>query len=507
MGQKLSVPGNFGGSVGHPRERKSSNKSIELDTLSPVAHPQDAELATERAPESSEQGVKRSRKLHTGNKCLHHNKRPHNLPPPPADTRVSRTRSCPRRRPFSSGEEMPMIRLKRMTKVADVKRKQVGLPDLPTEIILIIAHYLPPSSLLSLSYTCQVIRNKMGVSIEHSLGKKDNKMQLSRSAFGTNLPYLIGVTGRDLRWSLPTMVPNVHRSERLELLRMLDRDGKLPPSKAVCSGCADTHDRSLFSSESLAQPSNERRCLGSAGRLWICPHWILDHNLVTTSAEPRGSHMCGKRWVSVLAVPGEFAEPAVIWPIAVLRRNNDAPPSKKLVDDLLARTDLSVCKHLRFADSFVSRLYSPDCKRLWAGRSDPRCGCSTCVRQSPPPDLAAHPDVIQNGKCESCGTRIHFFISPDIYRRETLHLAVKRNVTGFRGCTDPAWIERVNGPGEFEELERRWWKATDEEVGTVQEVSLDNGSDGRDGSQVPSTVDAFAYLSNLMGDQRSSSSS
>ena len=72
-----------------------------------------------------------------------------------------------------------------------------------------------------------------------------------------------------------------HHSERFKLLYMLDRGQKVPPSKAVCSCCADTHDRSLFPSESLAQSSQDRRCLGSAGPIWVCSHWTFDHSLVT----------------------------------------------------------------------------------------------------------------------------------------------------------------------------------------------------------------------------------
>ena len=153
---------------------------------------------------------------------------------------------------------------------------------------------------------------------------------------------------------------------------MLEGDQNIPQSKAVCSGCADTHDRSLFSSESLAQPSCGRRGLGSAGRLWICPHWIFDNNQVTTSAEPQGHHMCGgDRNVMVLAVDSLSTEPMVIWPIAVLRDKRDAP-SKEFVEDVLGQIDVTICKRLRSSDASVSRVYSPDCEKLrWKGGASP----------------------------------------------------------------------------------------------------------------------------------------
>ena len=53
----------------------------------------------------------------------------------------------------------------------------------------------------------------------------------------------------------------------------------------------------------------------------------------------------------------------VIWPIAVLRDKRDAP-SKEFVEDVLGQIDVSICKHLRSSDAFVSRLYSPDCEKF-----------------------------------------------------------------------------------------------------------------------------------------------
>ena len=348
------------------------------------------------------------------------------------------------------------------TRVAVVGPSQIGLPDLPTELILTIVAKLPPSSLMSLNYSCSNIRDRLGVSIEHLLGKRDQLAQLPKFALSSQLPRLTIDRGGFTKWSLPTMVQNVHHGERLNLLTMLDHDGKLPPSKAVCSECADTHDRSLFSSESLARSSDVRRCLGSAGRIWICPHWIFDHNLVTTSAKPQGNHICGKKWVTVVAIDHDVTEPTIMWPIAVLRGNDNAP-TKKLVEDFLARTDMSVCKHLRFSDKFVSSLYSPDCKKLWANDDDPFCQCSTCARQ-PQPTVAEGPDFVRGGKCESCGTRVYFNISANRGGQRKLKLVVRRKIAEFRGCTDPAWIEQVNDPREFAELERKWYKASDEDI-------------------------------------------
>ena len=349
------------------------------------------------------------------------------------------------------------------TQVAAVGPLQIGLPHLCTDVILMVTDYLPPSSLMSLNYSCSNIRNRLGVSIENLLGKRDQLAQLPRNALSSRLPRLNVRSGGYAEWSLPTMVQNVHHTERLNLLSMLDRDGKLPPSRAVCSACVDTHDRSLFSNESLAQSSYDRRYLGSAGRVWICPHWIFDHNLVTTSAKRQGIHMCGKKCVTVVAIHHDVTEPTVMWPVAVFRGDGDTP-SKKLVEDFLARTDMSVCKHLHFSDNFVSSLYSPDCKKIWAKINDPACSCSTCARQPQPTTVAECQDPVQGGECAACGTNVYFNISENRAGERKLKLVVRRKIARIRGCTDPAWIEQVNDPREFDELERRWYKATDEDV-------------------------------------------
>ena len=69
------------------------------------------------------------------------------------------------------------------------------------------------------------------------------------------------------KWSLPNMAQNVHHTERLELLSMLERDGKVPPSKAVCTGCADTHDRSLFFKRIIGAVQLRTSLLGQR---WAC---------------------------------------------------------------------------------------------------------------------------------------------------------------------------------------------------------------------------------------------
>lgn len=309
---------------------------------------------------------------------------------------------------------------------------------------------------MSLNYSCRTIRKKMGVVIEQSLGEKNQVAQLSNLTLYNNLPRLklvdARLPGSGIRYSMTTMTQTLHHSERLELLYMLERDNKIPKSKAVCSGCADTHNQSLFSLESLAQSSRERHCLGSAGRLWICPHWVFDHNLMTTSAQPHWSHTCGGKGWQVLAPILDYKKSTVVvqWPIAVIRGKDDAP-SKKLVEDVLSQMNVCICKHLRINDPFVSRLYTLECLRLRRMENKilwpEYCWCSSCLLDC---------------CCKDCGTNVYFCIRPEKNGEEKLLLVVRRKIPRFRGCTDPAWIKQVTDPAEFEGLERDWCAASDE---------------------------------------------
>ena len=341
---------------------------------------------------------------------------------------------------------------------------QVVLPDLCADVTLMVANHLPPSSRMSLNYSCRSICQRLGDSIEKLLGKREKVARLPMTTLKSRLPTRLAIRpGQEDKWSSPTIAQNDHHTERLQLLSMLDRDGMISPSKAVCSGCADTHDRCLFSSESLAQSSSERRCSGSAGRVWVCPHWIFDHNLVTNSSKPQGCHVCGKKCVHVMGKGPMFSEPTIVYPVAVFR-DKDGVPSRKHVKDILARTDLRACKHWHFSSDSVLSIYSPDCEKLWTDRYNNVCACSTCARQPQPTTVAEYLESFSGGKCESCGTKVYFNIGAKILGERKLNICVRRRIAKFRGCTDPAWIEQVDDPRECAELERKWYKAMDEDI-------------------------------------------
>lgn len=435
------------------REPDKSHECLEPDAQSHVPPPQDRIATTQTGSKPSEDALTLYQEPIIAYECPQHDNQ--SCSPPQEESTTERTPHGTRG-PISFYEDDSDVPITPMTALASAKLVRTILPGVPAEVLLIIGQYLPPSCLMSLNYSCRTIRKKMGVAIEQSLGAKNQVAQLSNRTLYNNLPRLELVDSRLLRggmgYSIPTMTQNLHHSERLELLCMLDRDNKIPKSKAVCSGCADTHNQSLFSLESFAQSSRERHCLGSAGRLWICPHWVFDHNLITTSTKPHWSHICGGKEWEVLAPNLDAKKSTVLveWPIAVIRGKDDAP-SKKLVEDVLTQMNVCICKHLRINDPFVSRLYTPECLRLrWMGnkKSWPEyCWCSSCALYC---------------NCKDCGTNVYFCIAPERNGEETLRLVVRRKIPRFRGCTDPAWIKQVTDPAEFEGLERDWYAASNE---------------------------------------------
>ena len=125
-----------------------------------------------------------------------------------------------------------------------------GLHDLPTKILLQVTGYLLPSDLMSVSYSCRKIRQKLGISIEEVLGKKYRPIRLSRSELETyhlrrKLQHLARETNErvlnlKVRSLTSPVSQNPYHYARLNLLCLLDRDGLIPAGKFVCSGCVDT---------------------------------------------------------------------------------------------------------------------------------------------------------------------------------------------------------------------------------------------------------------------------
>ena len=351
----------------------------------------------------------------------------------------------------------------------DAKSTRVILPTIPAEVLLVITSFLPPSSILSLTYSCRAIRQKLGVSAHQILGRS-NVCQASSPIEKIDIG--------DFKFSKFTGKRNVSNSERLELLCLLDRDQMLPSSKAICSGCAATHDRSLFSRHALTQPNHERSCKELAGRTWICPHRVFDHDLVMTSKDSKGKHTCGKYKCENMMVERFFR---LMWPLVLLPGLNELPP-KNFVGNVMSSLDFPICDHIRSSDEFVRNFYSPDCRKLrWPAiyeAPDAPCQCSSCALLPPPPtrEQWAHAieyrrldqllDDYDGRRCHICRCIFTFSTCWSIKSSYVLQLVVRSKSETFRECTDPAWIRQMTDPTEIGRLERAWDVATMSPMGS-----------------------------------------
>ena len=460
------------------REQNASN-DCQGYTTEPISPPIDqGETTTYETLETSENTVNTSPQPNKITTSLQYGGLPISSPPLKTITNRPSYEECGS---TGSYEDSDLLSI-RTTEQAKMAPHRNSLPSLPTEIILIATRYLPSSGVMSLSYSCRTIRNKINASIDHLLGTKNKITQLSPSALGDNLPPRILGNTRVRKQTRPATIRSPYHTERLKLLCMLDRDQIISPFKAICSSCADTHDRSKFSELSLAQSSCDRRCIGSTGYVWICPHWIFDYNMVNMSDNSEGEHYCGTGYVIMHAYREETTQPVIIWPFVLAGKNET--PSEKLVADFLAQTDVKLCKHLHLSDMTLSHVYSPDCKKLRAVTST--CQCSTCVWQRSHPSLAGElspPNTLDSltlenltgGKCDFCGVAVSFQIHEERRERELLCLTVRRRIPSFQGCTDRAWIDQVTDPVEFEGLERKWTAATDKGLKTVRHGVLVSG--------------------------------
>ena len=326
---------------------------------------------------------------------------------------------------------------------SDIDTVTESLLKLSTDIILEIADYLPPSSYMSLSYSCRRIRNGMGASIEHVLGDK--------------LPM-----GRRSATTLSIEMRNVRSLERLEWRRMLDRDGKIPSPKAFCNGCLRTHDRALFSLQSLTNSSTNRYCLGSAGRIWVCPHRSLDHaQFMELLKEPKKTPDCKGRSVSMY---GEFYDTCsygsttsfrdsssgsfiTLWPIVKMPQHG--LPSHQDVEEALRPLKAPLCPHMRLNDACVASAYLKDRASLqWGARLNSR------------PDFRSLVFSSERVVCAFCGINIQF-IQTCLIGPETLSLVTLRRLESPQGCatlscTDRGWICQVVDPADIKEYEEAW---------------------------------------------------
>ena len=303
---------------------------------------------------------------------------------------------------------------------AETQNPPATLPGLPTEIILAVAHYLPPSGYMSLSYSCRTIRNKMGASIDHVIG---DKVPIGRQS-GTTL----SIESRNIRYL-----------ERMDLQCMLDHDRKMSSSKLL------SLYYSSFKIPALPKLRKEWRCSGNAGLLWICPHRQFDYKQATRSSGVEDGYPCESSPIfSVARIRNYF-----LLSMPIMRVPRDLVPSYEEVREALRPLDAPVCPHLRLNEACVGTSWHVHCRRLrrdLAGIDGVYRGCG----------LSPWLEEPRHEACDFCGTKIYFDFISGYKGPKTLIVTIVRSIEATRGCTDRAWVAQVAQPADFEEYERAW---------------------------------------------------
>ena len=145
---------------------------------------------------------------------------------------------------------------------------------LPLELILEIVSYLSPVAIASWCYTCRYFNQILDLSAINR--------QVQKYCRDINT-YSVADS-----WQFPYCHPRL-LAAHMDLLCLLDRDGKLSTHKAFCYACSNTHDKSVFTPASLDKANTERKCLGVTGRVCICPHFSLSFKQIQNSGFPQTS--------------------------------------------------------------------------------------------------------------------------------------------------------------------------------------------------------------------------
>ena len=319
---------------------------------------------------------------------------------------------------------------------ASITKECLTLQLLPSEILLEIVQYLGPSSLKSLHRVC---RRTNDIYIRHLKTHQDLE-----SIFDFSDLSLYSVFEVMIRRSFGSSHNALRHLERMAFLAMLERDDSIPPSRSICSACATTHETRCFSDETLRQMSKFRECLGTSGRMWICPNTILSFEQVRTL----GGHL--RRHVIIqdcdsLSVAGRMAM-TVKWPL--LHTPPGYVPLSSCVSALLSLLHAPVCPHWQLKDSFVISQYDEECKLLKPTETiddldmPSPCECNGCTGRT--------------GECVHCGTKVQFVFGYDIHFKSTLFVTSSRKLGIYKNCTDPTWIAQLNHSSDFTNLERAW---------------------------------------------------
>lgn len=310
--------------------------------------------------------------------------------------------------------------------------KYCPLQRLPAELLLCIVAYLEPVSFLSLGCTGQFFSRLLDVSINDLLGCPSGRLNRSGSVYWNSGPQ------------------GSQRSDRLQVLLMLERDASEKGTKAVCSFCASMHDKSYFSPESIKEPGVKHGCLGATGRLWLCPHVQLSYHAVSTSSvHGRDLGPCDKCRSQVYC-SDDNSRSSVGFPILDVTDPQNA--TENSVKKALKQFSAPICSHLTLNDPKIRRWFSQSSQHIvqsWKTATTPSCSCRRCRMSHTSP-------ISRIISCERCGAEISFYIQETAHNSYILCVEISRLFRLHHNMTSQSWLHCVTQPSSFGSLEKQW---------------------------------------------------
>ena len=319
-------------------------------------------------------------------------------------------------------------------------RSESPLQKLPLELILEIVSHLTPVDITSWCYTCrqfnQILDSPEVIRKLPKYRRKDEDDQFSGSL---HLPYC----NRRLL------------AAHVDLLCLLDRDGKLSSHKAICYACSNTHDKSAFTPESLDKVNTERKCLGVTGRVWICPHFSLSFEQILSLDYEQNRSPSGFCEDCRISVRVWQKHSIVKIPIC-----NFPPGCSKMNEVAAAALDnfhLQSCPHLKLREAVLPDLYSMNCSLRTAAYKE-SCDCSRCTTYR------------RSGQCSACGTQVLFQTQSSEDGRRTLWVSIRRYF--WRSCRGThGWLEQLVQP----EMTNRWMENWNQTATLCERMTRESG--------------------------------
>lgn len=350
--------------------------------------------------------------------------------------------------------------------------------SLPSELHLLIASHLPLSARLALTRTCNHFRQllyrygQLCVLYAFALlvpGPVQHFTQTLQPAFASDAHELEEERQRFLSYvERDELAKELFGRKEIMVIRLFKatkRDGRKNRDLEIwCSYCQDYHRADMFTMGMLKGWRHERKCRGAEGKLWVCPHRVIEHQSVQ-------DFTCG---VMPACRDRDHDVDVYLTGVMISRKVMVLGPGwesyRKLrpsYDDLRATMKarkVRICPHLRMSDRAVygaaageKDVVSRSCRSLVEkgfGVVESKTVSWLMALEEKLASVGNHwKPLVSKGRyrCAYCDT------SWDFMRADmNIWLVIYRPFIHSHGVCHPAWYNQVALPDEFEGLEQEW---------------------------------------------------